>query len=132
MSDIVERLRASVEYSHNFATAKPDIGKTEFEHIAGLCALATEAAARVAELEAERAALRDGIGRCFRMLLSEPDTKGALFKAENILRAMLSAAPQPPSRPCKYGDPTCPCQDGDSCHYEGENPWTPPAAEGEG
>lgn len=23
---------------------------------------------------------------------------------------------------CKYGDPSCPCQDGDSCHYEGENP----------
>lgn len=19
---------------------------------------------------------------------------------------------------CKYGDPTCPCQDGDKCHYE--------------
>ena len=19
---------------------------------------------------------------------------------------------------CKYGDPTCPCQDGDPCHYE--------------
>ena len=35
MSDIVERLRASVEYSRNFATAKPDIGTTEFEHIVG-------------------------------------------------------------------------------------------------
>ena len=23
---------------------------------------------------------------------------------------------------CKYGDPTCPCQDGDLCHYEGEDP----------
>ena len=28
---------------------------------------------------------------------------------------------------CKYGDPFCPCQDGDPCHYEGENPMTPPA-----
>ena len=27
---------------------------------------------------------------------------------------------------CKYGDPTCPCQDGDACHYEGENPWSVP------
>lgn len=27
---------------------------------------------------------------------------------------------------CKYGDPCCPCQDGDPCHYEGENPMTPP------
>ena len=29
---------------------------------------------------------------------------------------------------CKYGDPTCPCQDGDPCHYEGDNPMTPPTA----
>jgi hypothetical protein len=28
--------------------------------------------------------------------------------------------------PCKYGDPFCPCQDGDLCHYEGPNPMTPP------
>ena len=27
---------------------------------------------------------------------------------------------------CKYGDPYCPCQDGDMCHYEGPNPMTPP------
>ena len=27
---------------------------------------------------------------------------------------------------CKYGDPMCPCQDGDACHYEGDNPMTPP------
>ena len=30
------------------------------------------------------------IERCYRMLLSEPDTKGALFKAENILREALA------------------------------------------
>lgn len=29
-------------------------------------------------------------------------------------------------RKCKYGDPTCSCQDGDPCHYEGENPMSPP------
>jgi hypothetical protein len=29
------------------------------------------------------------VERCYRMLLSEPDTKGALLKAENILRAAL-------------------------------------------
>ena len=22
------------------------------------------------------------------------------------------------TEPCPYMDPTCPCQDGDSCHYE--------------
>lgn len=28
---------------------------------------------------------------------------------------------------CRYGDPTCPCQDGDSCHYEdaGDSPAWP-------
>lgn len=29
---------------------------------------------------------------------------------------------------CKYGDPLCPCQDGDPCHYEGDDPMTPPNA----
>ena len=28
---------------------------------------------------------------------------------------------------CKYLDPTCPCQDGDTCHYEGDNPWSVPS-----
>lgn len=28
---------------------------------------------------------------------------------------------------CKYGDPLCPCQDGDMCHYEGPKPLPVPA-----
>jgi hypothetical protein len=28
--------------------------------------------------------------------------------------------------PCKYGDPLCPCQDGDQCHYEGPHAMMPP------
>jgi hypothetical protein len=28
---------------------------------------------------------------------------------------------------CKYGDPACPCQDGDRCHYEGERPFKAPS-----
>jgi len=32
---------------------------------------------------------------------------------------------KPAVQPCKYGDPFCPCQDGDMCHYEGENPMPP-------
>lgn len=27
---------------------------------------------------------------------------------------------------CKYFDLFCPCQDGDTCHYEGEEPMRPP------
>lgn len=29
---------------------------------------------------------------------------------------------------CKYGDPICPCQDGDPCHYEGEDAMHVPPA----
>lgn len=29
--------------------------------------------------------------------------------------------------PCRYGDATCPCQDGDSCHYEGPDAMEPPS-----
>src|SRR5947209_366096 len=28
------------------------------------------------------------------------------------------ATPKPVAAPCKYGDPACPCNDGDSCNYE--------------
>lgn len=45
-----------------------------------------EACAKVCE------ALANDVERCYRMLLSEPDTKGALFKAENILREALAGA----------------------------------------
>lgn len=35
----------------------------------------------------------------------------------------------PQHRPCPFGDPYCPCQDGDACHYV-DYPWskamTPP------
>jgi hypothetical protein len=31
---------------------------------------------------------------------------------------------QPGPKVCKYGDTTCPCPDGDPCHYEGKNPMT--------
>lgn len=30
-------------------------------------------------------------------------------------------------KPCPHGDPLCPCQDGDLCHYEGPNPMPAPA-----
>jgi hypothetical protein len=36
-------------------------------------------------------------------------------------------APQAvPAKKCKYGDPLCPCQDGDACHYEGKDAWSVP------
>lgn len=47
------------------------------------------------------------------------------------LQALLAAypsvaAPVTPKKVCKYGDPFCPCQDGDPCHYEGKNPMPAP------
>ncbi len=33
----------------------------------------------------------------------------------------VSSTLTPASR-CPHGDPLCPCQDGDSCHYEGKDP----------
>jgi hypothetical protein len=39
---------------------------------------------------------------------------------DGIVRAILS------THTCPHGDVTCPCQDGDPCHYEGPNPmWCP-------
>lgn len=43
-------------------------------------------------LRAELDALISDVERCYKMLMSEPDTKGALFKTENILREALAAA----------------------------------------
>ena len=39
-----------------------------------------------------REKLVDDVERCYRMLLSDPNTKSALFKAENILREALADA----------------------------------------
>lgn len=40
----------------------------------------------------QRDALLADVDRCYKMLLSEPDTQGALFKAENILREAIASA----------------------------------------
>lgn len=44
----------------------------------------------VRRLREENERLANDMSRCYRMLLSEPDVKGALFKAENILRESLA------------------------------------------
>jgi hypothetical protein len=43
-----------------------------------------------------------------------------------VFRAEAEAEVARLTTKCKYGDPMCPCQDGDACHYEGDNPMTPP------
>lgn len=45
-----------------------------------------------ANLIAAAPMMLDAMERCYRMLLSEPDTKGALFKAGNILREAVAEA----------------------------------------
>ena len=57
-------------------------------------ALRTDAAAMNQSLEMmreENERLAADMSKCYRMLLSEPDIKGALFKAENILRESIAA-----------------------------------------
>ncbi len=41
------------------------------------------------------------------------------------MRCYLPGA-RPYKRVCPGGDTTCPCQDGDMCHYEGPNAWPIP------
>lgn len=48
--------------------------------------------AEITRLTKQRDEILSAIERCYRMLLSEPDTKGALFKAENILRETIAQA----------------------------------------
>lgn len=44
------------------------------------------------EITKQRDELLAAMTRCYKMLLSEPDTQGALFKAENILREAIADA----------------------------------------
>lgn len=48
--------------------------------------------------------------------------------------APVPIPPTPTGRPCAFGDPTCPCQDGDPCHYiviPGTPAMTPPTGRSE-
>ena len=47
--------------------------------------------AEIVALRKQRDELLSDIERCYKMLLSEPDTSGALFKAENILRESIAS-----------------------------------------
>lgn len=44
---LLEEVSAALSYSHNFATAKPDIGETAKEHILGLCKLVEKLARHI-------------------------------------------------------------------------------------
>ena len=60
---------------------------------------------------------------------------GSFDAVEGWTMAAIMAAGGPDwdaaaQKPCLYGDPCCPCQDGDPCHYEGENPMRPPSPQG--
>lgn len=44
---IIENARAATDFSTNYATAKPDIGNTEKEHILGLCRVVTGLVAHI-------------------------------------------------------------------------------------
>lgn len=54
MSQIPQNIQAALDYSRNFATAKPDIGNTEREHILGLANLLEKTATDAEELRNHR------------------------------------------------------------------------------
>lgn len=49
-----------------------------------------EGAVLLADTKAEIVALRTGVNECYRMLLTEPNTKLALDKAESMLRDLMT------------------------------------------
>jgi len=51
-------------------------------------------------------------------------TAEGLRELRDSLAAPQAAVPESPK--CRGNDPFCPCQDGDLCHYEGENPMAVP------
>lgn len=125
MTDIVERLRNWVGIVD--PTTSPESRMAE---------AADEIEARDAEIErlrTENAELRkaqgepvavvrhNGLGFPYVELLGKNGAQ--YFGLEDGTKLYTSAA----AEACKYGDPYCPCQDGDPCHYEGDNPMTPPA-----
>lgn len=66
------------------------------------------------------------------------DYEGFLWKVDNTdaYAAWMKPThwqPLPPApkevKRCAYGDPFCPCQDGDTCHYEGSNAMRPKKAQ---
>lgn len=48
--------------------------------------------------------LRDGIDACYRMLLREQNTVAALYRAEDILRGLLTHNDKANRRICRQGD----------------------------
>lgn len=57
-NELIEAIDAALAFSRNFATAKPDIGKTEREHILGLANL----------LERTQTALRSAVPAGYRLV----------------------------------------------------------------
>ena len=49
-----------------------------------------------------------------------------VFGCEACIYGEQHGYPHTCVKPCRYGDPFCPCQDGDLCHYEGPGAWPPP------
>lgn len=64
LPELLERARESVGFSHNFATAKPNINDTEQTHILGLCRLVNDL---VAAIEADRAGRGEAVAWQYRM-----------------------------------------------------------------
>lgn len=57
------------------------------------------------------------------------DSEDFTPRNQGRLKNRLDDGPKLPTKSqCIGQDPSCPCQDGDSCHYQGKNPWPIPGA----
>lgn len=60
-------------------------------------------------------------------LYTHPEPDAAAIRAQALETAAKPRADcERDDMICGYGNPLCPCPDGDPCHYEGENPWPAP------
>lgn len=94
-----------------------------------------ELVSQLVQSEAQIARLRKALEEIREASRSVPDQFGsdrtgdcslASCRCSNhVARAALDDTPQSP-KPCIGKDPTCPCQDGDMCHYEGPDAWPIP------
>src|SRR5574343_21498 len=85
------RDRACVNACKGFSTEQLEEWAVSggMSHLFGIVICMNQAAAMV-RAEKQRDDLLADVERCYKMLLSEQDTRGALFKAENILREAIA------------------------------------------
>jgi hypothetical protein len=58
--------------------------------------------------------------------MPEPDPYDCAICGEPYVVRTLARECEATHADCPYGDPCCPCPDGDACHYQGHDAWPDP------